>query len=161
MRSRLLPLAASGVLAVYLLVAIPVAVHRAVLGLRTAAKTAGLPAAEVRARVFGREYAAAVDRIRRAIPPDEPYLLTEQNQPGAMLWVRFDLLPRRAMVVQADSRRGDCWLEQLRWVVVGVGLGRPPLLLERRHAVPPGCPPRPWLRSTAPPRGPAPPGPGR
>jgi hypothetical protein len=158
MRPRLLPLAASGALAVYLLIAIPVALRHAVLGLRTAAKTAGLPAGEVRARVFGRSYVAAVDKIRRAIPPDEPYLLTEQNQPGAMLWARFDLLPRRAMVVQAASRRGDCWLEQLRWVVVGVGLGRPPLLLERPHAVPPGCPPRPWLQSA---RSPAPPGPGR
>jgi hypothetical protein len=136
--------AALGLLAVYLLLAIPPALGSTARGLRAAARTAGLSAAEVRARVFGRRYTAAVERIRLAIPVDEAYLLTEQREPGAMLWVRFDLLPRRAVVVQPQTRPGDCWLEQVRWTVVGVGLGRPPLLLERRPVVPPGCPPAPW-----------------
>jgi hypothetical protein len=153
MRRRCLPLAAAGMLALYLLIAIPAALRRAAFGLRAAVKTAGLPAGEVRARVFGRRYVAAVDRIRRRIPEDEPYLLsgqalagsgTHQETQGAMLWVRFDLLPRRALVVQAQSRPGDCWLEQVRWLVVGVGLGQPPLLLERSPRVPPGCPTQPW-----------------
>jgi hypothetical protein len=144
MPSRWPARAALGLLAVYLLAAIPPALGSTARGLRAAARTAGLAAAEVRARVFGRRYVAAVDRIRLAIPVDEPYLLTEQREPGAMLWVRFDLLPRRAVVVQPQTRPGDCWLEQVRWTVVGVGLGRPPLLLERQPFVPPGCRPAPW-----------------
>src|ERR1700694_54530 len=119
MRRRCLPLAAAGMLALYLLIAIPAALRRAAFGLRAAVKTAGLPAGEVRARVFGRRYVVAVDRIRRRLPGDEPSLLsgqplagsgTHQETQGAMLWVRFDLLPRRALVVQAQSRPGDCWL---------------------------------------------------
>ena len=144
MRSRWLPRAALGLVAVYLLIAVPLALRSTGRGLHTAAATAGVPTAELRPRVFGRGYAAAVERIRRTIPVDEPYQLTELREPGAMLWVRFDLLPRRAVVVRPESRPGDCWLNQVRWVVVGTGLDRPPLLLERRPTVPPGCRPAPW-----------------
>ena len=93
MRSRLLPLAALAAFAVYLAVAAALGLDNAALRLRAAARTAGLPPAAVRARVFGPRYVAGVDPIRSLIPPDEPYLLGDQDTPGAMLWVRFDLLP--------------------------------------------------------------------
>jgi hypothetical protein len=158
---RWLRRSALGLLAVYLLIAVPVGVRNTVLRLRVAVKTAGLPAGAMRARVFGPRYVAAVDQIRRAIPVGEPYLLSEAgrpyllgelDQPAAMLWVRFDLLPRRAMVLHAPGSPGapvpgDCWLEQIRWIVVAAGPGRPPLLLERPATVPPGCPPAPWMAS--------------
>jgi len=152
MGSRWLARAALGLVAVYLLIAVPLALRSTARGVRTAIATASVPTVELRPRVFGRAYAAAVEQIRRTIPVDEPYLLTEQREPGAMIWVRFDLLPRRAVVVRPESRPGDCWLDQLRWVVVGAGLGRPPLLYERRPTVPPGCRPAPWRT----PRGDAP-----
>jgi hypothetical protein len=145
MRARLLPLAALGTLAVYLAIAIFLALDNAALRLRAAARTAGLAPTAVRSRVFGPRYVAGIDRIRRAIPLDEPYLLAEQDTPGAMLWVRFDLLPRRAVVIgPPQARTGDCWLPQVRWVVVGVATGRPPVLLEQRPSLPAGCPAAPW-----------------
>lgn len=131
----------------YLAIAIPVGLRNTFLRLRVAAKIAGAPLAEVRAHAFGRRYAATIDAIRRAIPIDEPYLLSELDEPGSLLWVRFDLLPRRAIVL----RRGgspepgfDCWREQVRWEVVATGSGRPPLFRERPVTVPPGCSPAPW-----------------
>jgi hypothetical protein len=155
MRSRLVPLAALGLVVAYLAIAISAGLRNTVLRLRAAAGTAGMAPAAVRARVFGPRYEAAIEQIRRVIPEDEPYLLTERNEPGALLWVRYDLLPRRAMVVEPDSRQGDCWLEQLRWMVVGVGLGKPPLLYRRQPKIPPGCPPEPWLVAPAAPGHPA------
>jgi|GEM_PF-2796339 len=131
----------------YLLIAIPMGLRNTILRLRVAAKTAGVPISEVRAHAFGRRYVAAIDEIRRAIPENEPYLLSELDEPGSLLWVRFDLLPRRAIVL----RRGGlpepdllCWRDQVRWEVVAVASGRPPLFRERPVTVPPGCPPAPW-----------------
>jgi hypothetical protein len=138
---------ALALLGLYLLIAIPAGLRNTFLRLRVAAKTAGAPLAEVRAHAFGRRYVAMIDEIRRTIPENEPYLLSELDEPGSLLWVRFDLLPRRAIVL----RRGgppepgfDCWRDQVRWEVVAVGSGRPPLFRERPTTVPPGCPPAPW-----------------
>lgn len=134
---------------VYLLIAIPVGLRNTFLRLRVAAKTAGVPLAEVRAHAFGRRYVATIDAIRQAIPEDEPYLLSELDEPGSLLWVRFDLLPRRAIVLRPGGSPEpdfDCWRNQVRFEVVAVGSGRPPLF--REHPVPPvpppGCPPAPW-----------------
>jgi hypothetical protein len=150
MRSRLLPgIAASG-LAIYLAIGIALGVENAARRLRAALRTAGMPPAAVRARVFGPRYVAGIEQLRRAIPPDEPYLLAEQDIPGAMLWVRFDLLPRRAVAAGTAAGRGDCLLPQLRWLVVAVATGQPPRLLDRRRELPPGCPPAPWLERPAP-----------
>jgi hypothetical protein len=146
MRSRLLPLAVVGMLVVYLAVAIPRRLIATARSLYAARELAGIPAAKLRQSVFGGSYTAAVEGIRSAVPVDEPYLLTFRDELGAMLWVRYDLLPRRAMVIGPATDRGDCWLRQLRWMVVGVGGGRPPLLRKLSGAVPPGCPPAPWLR---------------
>lgn len=139
-----------GLLLVYLLIAIPVGLRATWLRLRAAARTAGLSAGEMRMRVFGPQYVAAVEQIRSAIPVDEPYLLDEMDEPGAVLWVRHDLLPRRAIRFHGRpeaSAAPDCVREQVRWMVVAAGVGRPPLLLERAVRVPPGCPSAPWRRA--------------
>jgi hypothetical protein len=131
----------------YLLIAIPVGLRNTFLRLRVAAKTAGAPISEVRAHAFGRRYVAAIDEIRRAIPENEPYLLSELDEPGSLLWVRFDLLPRRAIVLRRGGSPDpafDCWRDQVRWEVVAMGSGRPLLFRERPVAMPPGCPPAPW-----------------
>ena len=137
------------VVLVYLLIAFAVGLRATALRLRAAVRTTGLSAAEMRARVFGPQYVAAVDQIRRTIPVDEPYLLDEMDEPGAVLWVRFDLLPRRAIrhiKELPESRTPDCVRDQVRWMIVAAGVGRPPLLLECAAKVPPGCPPAPWRR---------------
>ena len=149
MRSRWGSRVVLGVALVYLLIAIPVGLRNSWLRLRAAARTTGLSAGEMRMRVFGARYVAAVEQIRRTIPVDEPYLLDEMDEPGAVLWVRFDLLPRRAIRFHGqptESSAPDCVREQVRWMVVAAGVGRPPLLLERAARVPPGCPPAPWRR---------------
>jgi hypothetical protein len=149
MLSRSASWAALGLLSIYLLVGLAVGLRNTALRLRAAARTAGLSAGEMRALVFGREFASAVAAIRSAIPEGEPYLLREVGEPGAALWVRFDLLPRRAILQTADlagGRRRDCLLPQVRWLVVATGAHRPPLLLGRSARVPPGCAPAPWMR---------------
>jgi hypothetical protein len=147
MRARWLPRVVLILVAIYLLIAIPVGLRNTFLRLRVAAKTAGVPVAALRPRVFGGAYVATIDEIRRAIPMDEPYLLSELDEPGSLLWVRFDLLPRRAIVVQrgrSPAEGFDCWRQQVRWEVVATGSGRPPLFRELPASVPPGCPPAPW-----------------
>jgi hypothetical protein len=129
---------------VYLGIGVPLRLWNSAARLRAAARLAGQTPRAVRALAFGSRYTAAIDAIRRVIPEDEPYLMTEQTEPAAMFWVRYDLLPRRALVVRPDSQAGDCWLDQLRWMVVAVGVGRPPRLVRLRSSVPPGCPPAPW-----------------
>lgn len=147
MRARWQPRVALVLVAVYLLIAIPVGVRKTFLLLRAAAKTVGEPVEALRPRIFGRGYVATVDEIRRVIPEDEPYLLSELDERDSRLWVRFDLLPRRAIFLrngESPEEGFDCWLAQVRWEVVATGINRPPLLRERPVTVPPGCPPAPW-----------------
>jgi hypothetical protein len=144
MRSRLV----LGLLAVYLTVGIAVGLRNTALRLRSAVRSAGLPTGEMRARMFGGEYVAAIDRLRRMIPVDEPYLLRELEEPGVILWTRFDLLPRRAILDSEppSDARSACLRAQVRWLVVATATRRAPLIYERPVTVPPGCPPAPWRR---------------
>jgi hypothetical protein len=152
-RSPWLPRVVLGIVLLYVLIALPVGLRNTFLRLRAAVRTAGLSAGELRPRVFGPRYVAAIDQIRRTIPVDEPYLISEMEEPGAQLWVRFDLLPRRAILLRPAAGSPppptpDCWRQQVRFMVVAAGVGRPPLFYERSVTVPPGCPPAPpWIRS--------------
>jgi hypothetical protein len=154
MRSRWLPWVAAGLVAANLAVAIPFGLYNTFLRLRAAVATAGLGPRAMRARVFGRRYTAAIENLRRVIPPDEPYMLEGIGEPGDLVWVRSDLLPRRAVLIHPGEAAGrlleDCLLRQVRWQVVAVGFGKPPLLLARPADVPAGCPPAPWLARETP-----------
>jgi hypothetical protein len=154
MRSRWLPWVAAGLVAANLAAAIPVGLYNTFKRLRAAVATVGLGPREMRARVFGRRYTAAIESIRRIIPPDEPYVLEGIGEPGDLVWVRSDLLPRRSVLVHpgepAAALEGDCLLRQVRWQVVAIGFGKPPLLVARPAppaGAPGGCPPAPWLRA--------------
>ena len=148
MRSGWLSRVVFGLLAVYLSVGIAVGLRNTALRLRSAIRSAGLSAGEMRTRILGAEYVTAVERVRRMIPVDEPYLLRELDEPGAMLWIRFDLLPRRAIldIAPPPDARSACLRARVRWLVVAAGARRPPLIFERPVTVPPGCPPAPWRR---------------
>jgi hypothetical protein len=91
---RALPAAGLVALAAYLAFGVPTALvaswTRAGAS-RTAARD-GAEAALVRFR--GPEYAAAIARIREALPEDAEYLILESP---AQMMVRFDLAPRRAV----------------------------------------------------------------
>jgi hypothetical protein len=149
MRSRWLPWVAACLVTANLAVAIPLGLYNTFLRLRAAVATAGLDPRAMRARVFGRAYTAAIEEIRRAIPPDEPYVLEGIGEPGDLVWVRCDLLPRRAVLIHPGEPAApllhDCLLRQLRWQVVAIGFGKPPLLLARPADRPAGCPRAPWL----------------
>jgi hypothetical protein len=145
MRSRWRSRVVFGLVGVYLLIALPVGLRNTALRMRAAARTAGLSAGDMRMRIFGPQYVAAIEQIRRVIPEDEPYLLGEMDEPGAILWVRFDLLPRRAILDAASPPSSpDCWRDQVRWLVVATGSRQPPLFFEHPTRIPPGCPPVPW-----------------
>jgi hypothetical protein len=134
-----------GLVVAFVAIALPVGLYSTVRRVLAAAGTVGVPPGPMRARVFGQRYAAAIAAIRRAIPEDEPYFIASRAD-GALVWVRYDLLPRRAVRFEAlAANRNDCWLAQIRWSVTGLAFGHPPLLLERPVSRPPGCPPAPWL----------------
>ena len=56
---------------------------------------------ESRKRLFGSEYVESVNALRRSIPPDGEYLLVRgpRAEEEAALWVRYDLAPRRALLL--------------------------------------------------------------
>jgi|ERR1700674_5299388 len=144
MGRRALRWVAFGSMAIYLAVAVTLALRQTFLRLRWVVASAGLPPEAVRRGVFGEPYVAAIEGIRRAIPAGEPYLISEQRE-YSLAWVRFDLLPRRAIDVRARGwRPQNCLQAQVRWLVVATGQNRPPLLFALPAGVPPGCPPAPW-----------------
>ena len=144
MRSRVI----FGLLAVYLAIGVAVGLRNTALRLRSAARSAGLSAGEMRTRILGAEYVTAIERLRSMIPVDEPYLLREMEEPGVILWTRFDLLPRRAIldIEPPPDARSACLRAQVRWLVVATATRQAPLIYERPVTVPPGCPPAPWRR---------------
>ncbi len=60
---------------------------------------------ESRKRLFGAEYVESIEAIRKSIPPEGDYLLV--RGPGAeeeaALWVRYDLAPRRALLLDQSG----------------------------------------------------------
>lgn len=122
----------------FLAVSLPVSLGRSARRISTAFRFAGETAYEERARVFGPEYALAIEEIRRLIPRDGVYLLLDgdDQELGGAIWVRFDLAPRRAVFLgflkdlgsPASFRRRA--VREARWVVVGYA-HKPPRLMER------------------------------
>ena len=100
---------------------------------------AGETPLEERSRQFDPQYALAVEEIRRTIPPHGVYALVDADpvEEGSVLWVRFDLAPRRAVLLGFlhDLKNPRIVRERLirevRWVIVA-SVRRPPVLYERR-----------------------------
>lgn len=101
---------------------------------------------EGRARVFGPAYTGAIEEIRRAIPKDAAYLLIDAGgKSGAAYWVRFDLAPRRPILLGTPEQiRREKASKDLssrpRWIVIVPPSAGPPALLEpsRFFEEPPG-----------------------
>jgi hypothetical protein len=143
-RARLEGGLAVAIFALFLAAGLQQAVSRAWAMLHFAARTAGRESFDAaRARFSGPAYVAAIDAIRDALPPDQPYLLVEGGRPqdGDLYWVRFDLAPRRAIYLgQLDQLTDVRRLRQrfpanVRQVIVAYGPGEPPRLLERYRFV--------------------------
>ena len=97
------------------------------------------PPLATRRRLLGEPYAEAIERIRRAIPPDGEYLMVNGGiEPeGGPYWVRFELAPRRARFLGLLRELPDGETLRRRLppgdspVVVAFREGRPPVLLDR------------------------------
>ena len=107
---RLLRLGAGvGALAVLIGWGIPNMLYQSSLLLADARRWASLDSRETRRRTFGEAYTEAIDSIRRELPSDASYLLVPENMPAASgweLWVRYDLAPRRPILIQSRGGRG-------------------------------------------------------
>ncbi len=124
--------------ALFFAAALSTALYRAARMLHDQPQLAGETLTAARARIYGPAYVQAIEQIRGAIDPDEPYLLVEAGGPGSggVYWVRYDLAPRRAIllgrldeITPRDLRRQEG--ANLRHVVVSLGQGPPPVLFDR------------------------------
>lgn len=99
---------------------------------------AGETPLEERSRAWDPRYAQAIEDIRRTIPPHAMYALVDADaeELGSVLWVRFDLAPRRPFYLGflRDLSRPAVvrmrLVRDVRWIVVA-SVDRPPVLYER------------------------------
>ena len=99
---------------------------------------AGETPLEERTRMFDPRYVQAIEEIRRKIPRHGVYALVDADpvEEGSVLWVRFDLAPRRATYLGflhdlRDSRTvRQRLIREARWVIVA-SVRRPPVLYDR------------------------------
>lgn len=92
-----------------------------------------------RQRFWGANYTARIEQIRRAIPEDGVYLMVNGDpvDQGAPIWVRFDLAPRRALLLGRDEIRNPKQLRKriprrARWVVIAYNEHVPELIEKSR-----------------------------
>jgi hypothetical protein len=116
--------------------------YRSGLLLSDAREWADLDPLEARRRTSGAAYTDAIESIRRSLPRDAWYLLVPDkvSTTGWELWVRYDLAPRRPILIQPRARRGLRRLnggavpKWVRWVVLP-GDDGVPLLLTREETL--------------------------
>lgn len=99
---------------------------------------AGETPLEERSRMFDPQYVQAIEEIRRKIPRHGVYALVDADptEEGSVIWVRFDLAPRRAIYLGflhdlRDPRTvRQRLIREARWIIVA-SVRRPPVLYER------------------------------
>jgi hypothetical protein len=97
-----------------------------------AVSLAGEDSHQARRRFLGPAYVAAVEEIRRAIPPGGEYLLVDGGfeRQGATLFLRYELAPRRARFAGRLAEVKNPLPPGPRWVVVAYP-HRPAVLVDR------------------------------
>jgi hypothetical protein len=117
--------------------------HRSSLLLSEARDWTHLDSREARRRASGAAYTDAIESIRRALPRDAWYLLVPykvSSTTGWEFWVRYDLAPRRPILIQPRARRGlrapngGAVPKWVRWAVIPDDNGVP-LLLTREETL--------------------------
>lgn len=121
----------------FLVVSLPDALERPDDLVEQAIDRSGETLIEERSRVWGEPYTQRIEQIRRVIPPDGVYVLVNGDRidHGAPIWVRFDLAPRRAVLLTRHHLNRPRVVRRkvpgaARWVVVAAE-GRLPELIER------------------------------
>lgn len=74
---------------------VPLTLSRSVNRILDGVRGAAEDASTARHRVFGR-YAEGLERVRKAIPREDDYLLVGSNDDGVLFFIQYDLAPRRA-----------------------------------------------------------------
>lgn len=130
----------AGALAAFFAAAAPVTLENAVSLVSSARRNARLGAAEARRDLLGAAYVQRLEEIRRLIPEDEAYFLVNGGtvEEGSHLWVRYELAPRRTLLVGdlSGSRPSHLRLVRrhpLRWVVIAYPPGTPARVLPRQR----------------------------
>jgi hypothetical protein len=138
--STLRALLTVGALAAFLATAVPATLENSVRLFSLARRNARLDAAELRADLLGALYAGRIDEIRRLIPEHEAYFLIDGGTPedSEPLWVRYELAPRRALLVGPLDELRPRHLRLIRrhalpWVVIAYPSGTPPRALPRQR----------------------------
>lgn len=105
-----------------------------------AARSAGETPLETRRRVFGPDYANAIEDARRVIAPGDIYVLVDAGTFGevARFWVRHDLAPRRPRFMgfvpslsRHPERTRRRWPRAAEYAVVARPNYQAPLVFER------------------------------
>ena len=105
--------------------------------LSEARRWAAYAARTARQRTFGIAYTDAIDTIRRTLPSDAWYLLVPPRETAATgweQWVRYDLAPRRPILIQPSGGHrvrgpgGEAVPEWVRWAVLPDADGTPRLV---------------------------------
>ena len=116
---------ALGLFASFLAVALPAALDRSDEFLDQAIEHSGETVIEERSRFWGAPYTQRIEELRRLIPLEEPYVLVNGDavDQGAPIWVRFDLAPRRAVLLRREALNRPRHVRRripkaARWVVV-------------------------------------------
>jgi hypothetical protein len=117
--------------------------YRSSLLLSDARHWADLDSLEARRLTSGAAYTDAIESIRRTLPSGTWYLLVPYKvsaTTGWELWVRYDLAPRRPILIQPRARRGlrapngGAVPKWVRWAVIPDDNGVP-LLLTREETL--------------------------
>lgn len=102
---------------------------------------------EALAAVEGERYAAEIERIRKAIPPQGSYAIVGSIDRDATKWLRYELAPRKPWYAgDRDARRwvfraGVAPAEAPRWTVLAGQPGEPPELVPTSSLAAHGLPP--------------------
>lgn len=132
--------AALALFGLFLAVSLAWSAGRSVRRIYWAFAYAGETPLEERSRAWDPHYAQAIEEIRRTIPRHGVYALVDadRTEEGSVLWVRFDLAPRRAVYLgflhelrNAKTVRTRL-IREARWVIVA-SVRRPPALYERHE----------------------------
>jgi hypothetical protein len=123
----------------FLAVSLPDALKHADKFLDRAVEHAGETVIEERNRVWGEGFTRTIEEIRRVIPPDGVYVLVNGDMPdrGAPIWVRYELAPRRAILMTRPDLRRPRRVQrrfprEAQWVVVAYDSKLPELIDRRR-----------------------------
>lgn len=129
-----------GALVTFLTAAVPVTLKNSILLFSWARQNIRLSAAEARSDLLGAAYVQRIEEIRRLIPEDGAYFLVDggTRDEGSPLWARYELAPRRALLLgdlSGSRPRHLRWARRhpLPWVVIAYPPPTPARVLPRQQ----------------------------